>query len=176
MVEEKPYTVSEKTSVPGIIATVILGLLSAALTAYLYSFLTVIIPFVYLNFLITAGYGIALGFCVKFLSRLAKSRSLSRDLIIAGVIGVSGFFSQWVAHLLFLLMGEHSFAEYVFNFNVLFKPYLWTDLVIQLSETGSWSVFGKVVSGLLLWAVWIVEAVLIVGLPVLVIRSSHPSH
>src|SRR5207237_5803736 len=46
---------------------------------------------------------------------------------------------------------------------LLVKPHaLWT-LIVKINELGAWTMFGSTVSGVMLWIIWLIEAVVILG-------------
>ena len=118
-----------------------------------YAYLIRWIPFVYVNILVTFGYGFAFGWVT---TRLLKAGHV-RNPALAGLCGLAagllGLYGEWSGHL-----------------HVLFEDAPWyflPDDIFQtlplLYEKGSWSFHGRNVTGIPLAIVWVVEAGIIVG-------------
>jgi len=173
MLEEKLYKQSEIYNLPGFISAIILGSLLAVFLGFIYNFLIVTIPLVYVNLFLCAGYGAVLGYGIKYFSRFGKIRNTRQNLFLAGVVGFVGFYFQWIAYFVFLNSGEHSFQAYQENFNLIYNPALFLELLFELNKVGSWEMFGVIFTDFALWVIWGLEALLIIGIPLL-IAYKHP--
>ncbi len=121
---------------------------------YIYAYLIKYIPFIYLNFIITGGYGFASGAFTGWLLQRGKVRNNA----LAALAGVSaGFFAlyfAWSAHI-------HSMFDHA---PIVFYPEEILRGVNLLYQQGSWSLHGSEVKGIPLAIVWAVEAAGIIGL------------
>ena len=131
------------------------GMIGAGLAlGYLYGVLVWLVPFIYLVIIGTAGLGLIVGFLSIQLTMKANTRN--NTLIVLGptLAGLAALYSAWVGYL---------FAASDWQFH------LWNPLDIfatagRIAETGLWSMFGNTPTGLLLYFIWLVEALIIVGL------------
>ena len=124
-----------------------------------YGYLIKWIPFVYLNLLITAGYGIGLGLAAGFLLKRCRVRNLVVAAGLSVATGLLANYFQWNGHV-HALFGEAP---------LLCRPRgLWAAMQF-LNEHGSWSLgrhsTGNV-TGMFLAGVWAVEALAILTLVV----------
>lgn len=173
MIEEKLYRHSGQSPALGLLIAIGLGTILAIILGFVYNFLIVIIPIVYINFFFTVGFGAVLGYGIKFFSRFSKIRNHRQTIMLAGIVGGIGFYFQWIAYFVFLSSGEHSFQAYQDNFDLFYNPLLFTELILQLNKIGSWEMFGIMFTDFPLWIIWGLEAILITGIPIL-IAYKHP--
>ncbi|HEU5396854.1 MAG TPA: hypothetical protein VFV81_06790 [Verrucomicrobiae bacterium] len=126
-----------------------------------YAYLIKWIPFIYLNFLVTLGYGFLLGFLTLQMLKFGKVRNAAVALVTGIVAGVVGLYFSWNGHV-------HSLAAEI--------PWLLTPTQIGraieiLYQEGSWGIgFGsqEPLTGIPLAIVWAGEAAIIVGLTALI--------
>lgn len=144
------------------------GVLVAMLFAFAYNFLLVALPVVYLNVLACVGYGIVLGATVVALCRLAKVNAKGDAALLAALAGVLAVGFQWVAYMMYLTFGEHSFANYLAGFTQYLSPALMAGLILDVNKNGAWELFGLMFTDAPLWAIWAMEALAIAGVPVAV--------
>lgn len=173
MIEEKIYKHSGESNSFGFLAAFGLGAALAILLGFAYNFLIIMIPIVYINFFMSLGFGLILGYGVKFFSRIGKIRNDIQIYSLAGLAGYLGFVFQWIAYFVFLNSGEHSFQAYQNNLDLFYNPVLFLDLLLDLNKVGSWGMFGITFTDFPLWIIWGLEALLIIGMPVL-ITYKHP--
>lgn len=171
--EEKLYKHLGQSSPLNLIIALILGLILATGVSFIYNWLIISIPFIYINFLITIGFGASLGYCAKFLSRLTQIRNSKHNIVLAGVIGFWGFYFQWFVYLVYLISNEYSIEAYQANMDILYKPVIFLDLIIQINRKGAWELFGLVFKDFPLWITWGFELILIIGIPLIIIIK-HP--
>jgi hypothetical protein len=141
----------------------ILALVAAAALAFplgfAYAYLVKWIPFIYLNFLLTAGYGFVFGVVSAWVLRLAKTRNTGVAVLCGLLAGLFALYFEWSAHIHAVFKGAP----------VLCTPLQLWGGVQQLYEDGSWSLRGGGnVTGIPLAIVWGVEALFILGLGMLV--------
>ncbi|MEM6393446.1 MAG: hypothetical protein AAF797_11785 [Planctomycetota bacterium] len=113
------------------------------------------IPIIYLNILLTIGLALLAGGAVLGVSRWTHTRNGGLVLIAGLLAGVAALYASWVGWLWALSEREVL---------VLDPREIW--YVMQaISENGLWSIgsSGTPVSGLALWAVWFIEAAMIVA-------------
>ena len=177
------YQPSNRFSLGGVLLLLIAGSLAAVLLAFIYVYAVWYIPFIYINALITVGFGVILGAVLSALVRAGKIRSPGLAGMLALAVGMVAYVVQWGVYLMLLLnitsvdrIGRRaSVAHTSFDANtllgLLLKPSLMLSTIGELAETGSWSLFGATPSGVFLYLIWLVEAVIIIGAAVILARS-----
>jgi hypothetical protein len=148
------YRHSGKFGPHGPALAIVLAIVAGFPLGYAYAYLIKWIPFIYLNFLITAGYSVALGFLAGLAMKLGKVRN-SAVAALSGLIGgVIGLYLAWNGHI-------HSIFE---GAPVLCTPDQMLNGMSHLYENGSWGLrSGGAVTGIPLAIVWAIEGLAIVG-------------
>ena len=149
------YKHSGKFGVHGPILAAIAGLVVAFPLGILYAYLIEWIPFIYLNILITLGYGFAFGAITGFAMKYAKVRNGMVALLSGLVVGLMAWWGNWNGCAHALVAGD---APWLFGFDEL------KEFIGVLYENGSWSIKSSTVSGVPLAIVWLVEGAIIVGM------------
>ncbi len=123
-----------------------------------YAYLLRWIPFIYVNFLLTFGYGFAFGWLT---SRILKAGRV-RHATVAGVTslgaGLIALYFDWSGHIHALVDG----APWIL------RPDQIVAVIPALYQEGTWTIKSVTVSGISLAMVWLVEAAIIVGVAALI--------
>jgi hypothetical protein len=124
-----------------------------------YAYIVRWIPFIYVNFFATLGYGFAVGWVTSRILKTSQVRNTSLAALAGLAAGLIALYMEWSGTLHALFEGSPWF----------FLP----DEVMRgmslLYEQGSWGLrSGGNVTGVLLAVVWVVEAGIIVGLAVMI--------
>lgn len=168
------YIPSGNISLIGTILSYLICLALALLLSYLYTFLIIIIPIPYLNFLITAGFGICLGMANKTLVRLTHNRNRRSQLVMALCSGLFANYFQWGAYVLYAVTGEiPNFAEYLTTSTWIFFPQPYFEVIGEINRVGMWSIFGVPFNSFALTIIWIIEFLLITGIPIYNIHKAN---
>src|SRR5262245_30482237 len=126
---------------------------------YAYSYLINWIPFIYLNFLLTAGYGFLFGFLTGLMVKIGKVRNTLVACQCGLLAGVFGWYFAWNGHVHALSKGGPA----------LFLPGEILRAMQYLYQNGSWGLSsGGNVTGIPLAIVWAVEAVVMIGLSTMI--------
>jgi len=133
--------------------------------AYGYSYLTKVNPFIYINFLFTAGYVIITGAFVVFLKRLGKIRNFNILLFITLLIAVFSAYAVWVSYI--AVSFESSIAFAMENFQSSIKVLSNQSFSIGRAIRSSSIEF----SGWGLYILWGVEVILFIGGPFFMVFS-----
>jgi len=138
----------------------LLAVLAAVVLGYplgiLYAYLVKWIPFIYLNFFITLGYGLAFGFLTVPLLRFAKVRNGIIAVLTGLAVGLCAAYLSWNGFL-------HAVAK---DPPALITPAQVSRMMKYLYENGSWGIgfsSSTPVTGILLALVWLAEAGIIIG-------------
>lgn len=146
----------------------------ALVFGYVYSSLISIIPIVYANFLLTIVFGVSIAYLVKILVRLTHNRYRKSQMILALFTGIMANYFQWTTYILFLYNGGiPSINELFQNLHWLVVPENMFHNIIEINKFGSWGIFGIPFNGFVLTFIWILEALIIAGIPVLLIYKSN---
>lgn len=112
------------------------------------------IPFIYVNFIITLGYGLAFGWITTRLLKITRMRHTALAALCGFAAGLVALYCEWSAHIHVLVEGSPWFLR---------PNQVWTGVEILYQE-GSWSFHHQTVSGIPLAIVWLIEAGIIVGI------------
>ncbi|MCA8831820.1 hypothetical protein [Hymenobacter pini] len=154
-------------------AMVLLGGLAAVPLAFVYVYAVWYIPLLYVNFIVTMGFGLLLGLVLQQGVKVGKMRNPAVAGWLGFAVGIGAWYVQWCVYLT-LLAGagevEHlgsrvsfthtSFQPEVF-LNVLASPLQVLEMMPRLAAEGTWSVFGITISGVFLYLVWLAEFLII---------------
>lgn len=159
------YKHSGKFGIHGPVLALVAGAVLALLLGYAYAYLVRWIPFIYLNFLLTAGYGLAFGLSTAVFMKLGKVRNSPVAAACGLVVGLLACYGNWNAYVHTLV----SDAPWVLSFDQI------SEVMKVLLKEGTWSLGRRStepVTGFLLGTVWVAEAAIIVGASTLLGYSS----
>src|SRR4051794_39520539 len=97
------YKPSGKFTFSGVALGLAGGFINGLILALVYAYLISYIPFVYLNFFLTIGYGLLLGFIVGSVMRWGKVRNSWVGAMVALVVVVISLYFSWAVWLSVLL-------------------------------------------------------------------------
>ena len=138
------------------------GIVSAAIIGVLYGQLMARLPVVgKITFIIAAVAGAAYGGIAAMLFRTGHGRSALVGGAAATISSLVGHYMGWVAWLSVVL--SRNGAEGPSMLDILFSPGEMFSTISRISEVGAWSVSGSAPSGTMLWALWGLEALIVVG-------------
>lgn len=159
----KFYEPSGQNNIVKWLLVTLVGVILIVFLAFVYSFISIKMPIIYILWVVCIFYGIAIAFMIRFLIKFSDSRN---PKTIKGTFILLAFFAaivHWAPFLNYLADGEFpSFSEYLSEIPLFFignnfEVFGW------LFNEGSWSIGGIQFSGFLLLLVWIVEFAIIVG-------------
>lgn len=146
------YEHSGKAPLGGILLTLVGGLIAGAILGAVYGFLIYWSPFVYINAFITLGCGFGLALSVGSLAKLGKIRNSSIVTVVALVVALVAYYVHWS-----VWVGRMTETD------IVAPGQLWA-FVSTINALGPWSIFGWTPTGFALWAIWGIEALVIIGL------------
>lgn len=156
------YRHSGKFNPAGPILVFLAALVAAFPLGLLYSYLINWIPFIYLNFLITLGYGFVFGTLTSLLLlKFGKVRNTAVAFLSGTAAGLIAWYFSWNGHI-HALAGDVPW--------LLTPGQIWTAVKILYNE-GSWGIgFGsqEPLTGIPLAIVWLGEGAMIVGLAAMI--------
>lgn len=135
--------------------------------AYFYAFFVGIIPIIYLNVLLTIGFGVVLGFITVIFNKLSHNRNKKSRIIFAAIISLIASYGQFTAFIIRLYLGsETSLLNYALNLDWFIHPSDFIELISEVNKVGAWSIFGVMFTGIQLTVVWIIEILILIIIPV----------
>jgi hypothetical protein len=131
--------------------------------AFLYAYAIVYIPIIgMVSFILTAGFAAIVGAVTGTMLHKGKVRNPAVAYLAALPVAFTALWAAWVAWIYALAHrgegGNIGVLDLVLN-----PSGLW-DLILMVNSTGAWSFKGSTPTGGVLWALWGVEALIIVGL------------
>jgi len=170
------YKPSGKIPVKGIFISLITAIVITVILSIVYIALQWFIPFIYLNLFIAAGLGFGVGGGVFIAIGAGKIRNTTYEFVLAVLCGLLAWYCQWALFVSLLSEAEGSMAGGMWvrsSFDltgfwfVLTHPELLFQAMLSLNESGTFTLKHSTVSGTLLWVVWVIEALIIIGAPIL---------
>ncbi len=149
--EKKYYEHSGVIDLKGIIFMIIFGAVGTLVLGTIYGYATFYIPFIYLNFIITLGFGVGVGLLVGIGGRLGKVRNSKALLIFGFIFGFIAEYAGWISWIF-------AFSE---QEALVFMPSRILNAIQFVSENGAWSLFDWVPTGTFLYIVWGIEAFIV---------------
>ncbi len=154
------YRHSGKLTLIGVPLTVVLGTATAAALGFIYSYIIVYDPIVYINIMCTLGFGCCIGMAVAKGVRMGKIRNPALAGAYGLVFGLAGLYFAWVADFWARTGSPFDFAA--------FEPEELKAYISWFYENGIWTISnhgqkGDTVKGIFLGIIWIIEASTIIG-------------
>lgn len=172
--EAQFYESNYQTDIKSLLIATLPVLAIVAVLGYIYAVLILFIPFIYVNVLMTVGYGILAAYLAEAALWYGKCRSETHALIFASFIALFAIYVQWAVWLQIIgFFGEEvSFVERldVVVYYLTHPVVMWEDMK-SIAEVGVWGFGENLVNGTMLWIVWILEALIILG--VIVFRTGE---
>jgi hypothetical protein len=138
------------------------GLVAAVLLGTIYGQAMARIPVVgKITFVIAALAGAGYGAIAALLFRAGHGRSTAMGAIAATLASIVGHYMAWVAWLSVVL--SRNGAEGPSMLDILVDPGAMFATISRISEVGAWSVSGSAPSGTVLWVLWSLEALIVLG-------------
>ena len=150
------YKHSGAVSVGGLLGGGVLGMAAAASLSAVYSYGVNWIPWIYVTFLLTAGFGFAIGWAVYFAAKKGKVRNNGVVAAVGLLCGLLGVYYAWAFDMV-----ARAGAPFTMD------PLVLWDYVLEFNTNGAWAIGRHAkenVTGIFLWIVWLVEAGVIMGL------------
>lgn len=151
------YKHSGKFGVHGPLLALVVGTIAAFPLGFAYAYLVKWIPFVYVNFFATLGYGFLFGWLTGKFMKMGKVRNGGVAALTGLALGTIAWYFAWNGSI---------HATFAFEkAPIIFKPLQVVRAMEKLYEVGSWGLkSGGPLTGIPLAIVWLVEAGMIVGI------------
>lgn len=152
------YKPSGKTGMLATVQTAIAGFLGAIVLGGIYGYFIHYCPLIYINFLITIGFGACMGFAVSSGAKWGKVRNTLQIGFYGLFFGIIAAYAGWVSWFL-AISGQKA---------LLLEPQSLFKAIQIIAQEGAWSIKGSTPTGFVLYAIWGVEAAIIVGMTTLI--------
>jgi len=169
------YKPSGKFSPSFILFFLLVSLIAFPLLGLIYAYCIWYIPFIYINFFITLGFGFLVALCVnKVVIRKGKVRNPILALFIGFFAGIVALYFHWSVWIDLVINAGESYGserigvtvsniEFFQVFSLIFQPSMVFEYIGMVNEFGTWGIRGATVSGAFLWVIWAIEFVIVVG-------------
>jgi len=157
------YRHSGKVSPGGLLIAVFGGSAAALVLGTVYAYVDLYNPIAgWITFLVTGGTGLAMGVLIKKLIKSGKIRNVPLALLLAIYLSGLMLVTAWEAWLFAFMerTGNHV------DFLMLLNPRVIVAILEFLFDHGAWSIGGTEVTRLPLVIVWLIEAGILMGIPI----------
>ncbi len=158
IMQNKFYRLPNKVTMLGIILMLFSGLLTAIIAGSLYGYIDTINPFVYINFLLTLITGLTIGAAVSASAKVGKTTHL---LLITTLTFISAVLAVYIENTVYVFVKVNSIVEIPF-LSVVLKPHAVIEFLQIIAVQGLWSFRGFTPTGWELYAIWLIEAGIII--------------
>lgn len=178
------YKPSGIVPIGGIILAFVISIAISIGLTIAYIALQWFIPFIYFNFFITFGLGFFIPYGVNLGLGLGKVRNTKIATILAIFCALFVFYAQWALFISLMYnasgsMGGGTWVRSSFNLDgfiyAFSHPAILFRAMLELNEVGTISVKHNTISGVFLWIIWALEAILIIFIPMLMASSGKVS-
>jgi len=160
MPAEGYYHHSGKVTGDGVAGGLIVGGILAFLLGYCYSHFILWVPLIYFSILAAIGYGLLTGALTSEFMKARKTRSNNAAAVVGLAVGLIALYSSW---MVWLQAWVGRTGNSISLKELLLDPAgMWFG-IRTINAAGAWKFGGSTPTGAMLWAVWGVEAAIIVG-------------
>lgn len=160
-----------RASIVGKLIAYTLTIILALVVALIYNLLIALIPFPYINFFITLGVGIVMGYSVNIFSKIGKLRNYKERTWIGVFTGLIVYYFQWASFTMLALNNFEFSIDFALYFDIIVAPIPMFETISLINKFGTWSIFDIEFNGILLTLVWIIEGLMIIVVPFLIVRT-----
>ncbi|MDD4892140.1 MAG: hypothetical protein PHU85_19630, partial [Phycisphaerae bacterium] len=156
------YRHSGHFSIAGLLLGFLGGVGVGVPLAVLYGVISFYDPIIYINLLLTLGFGLAVAWTAAKVMKFAKVRNTVLACTVALAAMLVAYYVSWVSWVWAVMQSAKQPVPF---FSLLVSPRVMWFLIQAINEVGAWSIghSESTVSGLALWGVWLGEAVYLLG-------------
>lgn len=151
--ETNYFAHSGKVPVTAILLMIIFGLIGALILSVIYGYAIAYIPLIYINFFITVGFGMLTGIAVGIGGKMGKARKPALYGLIGLIVGLFAVYASWIAW--FYASSDQTL--------LILNPDELLTAINLVSITGAWNIFGWTPTGLSIYLIWAIEALIVIG-------------
>jgi len=146
--------------------------IAVPILSFVYIYLIHYIPIIYFNIIITVGCGLAVGFSMNFMVKLAKVRNVILVIISLVFVTIILKYFQWCVYIPMIFAdSDFTFLDHIIiPFEIFLHPDMILELALYINSVGVWSIGTSdiPVRGVILFIVWIIEFIIIMGAAILI--------
>ncbi len=155
---------------------ILIAFLLFPILGLIYAYCIWYIPFIYINFLIAAGFGFGVGFLInRVVVKMGKVRNPMITFILGLTGGLIALYFHWAVWIDLVINAGESYGNdrlgvtvsnisFLQVFSLALDPSTLWELIKEINFYGTWGFRSSTVSGTFLTIIWIVEMVIIVGI------------
>lgn len=176
----KYYQASGKFNPLAFLYFIGIALIALPLLGLIYAYAIWYIPFIYINFIIAAGFGFAIGWLMtNVVVKYGKIRNNALAIGLSVLAGCIALYFHWAVWADLVLNAGESYGnsrigvtvsniDFLQVFGLASEPGLLFDLIGEINEFGTWGIRSATVNGGVLTVIWIIEALIIIGIATVV--------
>lgn len=146
----------------GVLMALSAGIAAALLLSVPYAYITVYIPFIYLNVLAVVGFGMGIGICISKVARVGMVQSPAVVMLVGIVCACAAEYFNWVAWIFALTRQDV----------LVFNPTGILHIAGAVLKEGTWGMTGdEPVKGVFLLIVWVIEFGIIIWFAAAIARG-----
>jgi hypothetical protein len=147
----------------------IVALIGTLLASVAYAYVTVYCPIAgYVSILFVGGYAFALAFTVAFAGYVSKCRNPALLHLAGFLTGLFGVYCSWAAFVYVLVARQGDILpDGMIILDMYLLPQAIWEITLEVNKNGWYEIRGGTPTGIALWIMWGIEALVIVGLPTL---------
>jgi hypothetical protein len=170
------YKHSGRFSLGGLITAAFVGVGAALVAGWAYGRGIPYIPEVKLAALATVAFGCLVGAAAGYGLVWGKVRNEPLSIGFAGAVSVLALYLSWAVWVAATLDSQH--VQRVSWVDLAAQPVALWNVICMINQYGTWGLSGEsATNGLLLWIIWVLEAVTVIGCGVFVgkgVLNQHP--
>jgi hypothetical protein len=155
-----------------------ISLLVAPILGLAYSYAIWYIPFIYIRFFLTLGFGFAIGFLTNnVVVKYGKVRNSVLAIIFSIFISLVAIYFSWAVWLDLIINAGESYGneklgitvsniEFLQVFSLAGQPSVLFSLMQEVNQVGSITIKTITISGIFLSIIWLIEALMVIGLAI----------
>ncbi len=169
------YKPSGKFSPVSLLYFILVSLIAFPILGLVYAYCIWYIPFIYINFIIAAVFGLAIGSSISMgVIKFGKVRNTTLSFLLGLTGGFIALYFHWAVWADLVINAGESYGSSkigitVSNINIFQVFSLAADpaelfkLIKEINKVGTWSIKTTTVSGTFLSIIWMIELVIITG-------------
>ncbi len=152
--------------------TVLVGLPLMVTLAAAYSYLVVYLPIGgWITLVLVGGYAWLVGLATSILGKQSHCRSLAAMRLCGLVLGLTALVFAWLWFVQALVNRQAEPGEGVTVIDLARHPAATWEIITAVNAEGWYSIKKLTPSGIVLWVMWAIEALVVVGVPLLMAPS-----
>ncbi|MFC5044464.1 hypothetical protein ACFSTE_14925 [Aquimarina hainanensis] len=163
------YKPSGKFSILSILYFLILSVTAFPILGVIYAYCIRYIPFVYINFLIAAGFGFGLGLLINIVViNKGKNRNPGVSAVLGTLGGAVALYVHWAVWVQLVIADGTPDAGMGQLFTLVTDPGMLGEWIAKINEVGTWGIRNNAVHGTFLSVIWGIEALIVIGISTLI--------